>query len=123
MLDRGTRTSATASGTVRKMRFGIFTSDLVVAECNDGEQATCIITNDADDGEIIGIIADAGCITEVIAGSAVSEEALVASDDDGKGITAASGDIPVARAVGSASAGDKRLVIQFFGGVPQPAVS
>ena len=112
-----------ASATViRANRFCVIGANGMLVEANDGQDAQFVsrLGSAAGNDDAIPAIPLNGCVVEVEAGAAIDVSANVidvASDNDGRAITAAGADSRVGKALDSAAAaGD---IIRIYG-MPAP---
>jgi hypothetical protein len=110
--------SREAGGTIRAHRFVKDAASNKVNECSVAGEAACGVSKYAADTTDHNEVAlERGGEVQVEAGDAVLELALVATDSQGRAVTAAVGDAILGKVVNgsSASAAGKMLSITFYG--------
>jgi hypothetical protein len=81
--------------------------------CGDGEAADGILQNKPAAAGRAAQVALPGCISKVVSGAVVAKNALVASDANGRAVTAVSGDYILGKALEAAGAADVKIAILF----------
>jgi hypothetical protein len=92
---------------------GVQTGEEVVVASTAGGAANVVIHTDAPSGISVRTVFKG--VTKVVAGDAVTAGADVASDANGKVVTATTGDVVVGTAVTAASEDGEVMTINFFG--------
>lgn len=113
ILGQGEAYVAGADLTAKQYTFVTAGANDVVTATGDGAAATGVLWNAPAQGKAATVIR--GGEPHVYAGAAIAVNAEIASDANGKAVTATSGDVVVGRARHAVGAANQLVMITFYG--------